>query len=1214
MPRFFGRKGLVGKTIGTKLMAAFLVAALIPLGLVVYLNAVASSTALERAAFRTLFAASSQVAVNLDAFIHTNLNQIGMEARLPYLADYLSKSREDRTIENRVRILDILNSLVRKNSIFISSYALIEIDGLNSADTWFTNIGTDESGRDYFLQALETGLPYVSSVVFSDGPAGPSLYFSCMVSAPSGEPLGVLRARYSAAVLQQLIVPDNGLAGPQSFPMLLDGDHMMLAYGAVSHAEASDFLYRRAGPLTDSRASKRLKRDRLPHLAEDRITVSSLQLEAGLELAGTANPHFNTRLFDPDGPLQAAAVSTMKHRDWNVVFFQPREVFLRPVRAQVKNSLYLAAGVALAVSLAGILGSHFLSKPIRELTEVVESVSEGRLSVRATVSSGDEIGILADSFNSMADRLHRRIEMEKLVAGMSRDFMALGLGEVDNAIRRALKDTGRFIEADRSYVFQFSEGLIYNTFEWCGPGIPSQKHLLQAIPFERFPWAHPMLEEQGYVHVPRVRGLPREADREKRLWVSEGTRSVIAVSMKVGKDQKGLVGFANHRRERSWSPEDIRLLRMVAEIICNALERWRTETALKESEERYALTQHAANIGGWDWNFLTGDVILSGPIEPIFGLRPGQFDKTYKGFLAAVHPDDRDLVDAAVQKAVNRDGAYGVEHRIIRPDGAVSWISERGAVIRDDQGKPVKMMGISQEITERKKAEEELRNHKENLEELIRERTLELTVAKEEAEAANRAKSIFLANMSHELRTPLNAILGFSQIFQKSSQAPAAFLEGVTIIQRSGEHLLCLINDILDSSKIEAGKVTLDLRPVFLSRFLDNITGIIGRTAEDRGIAFKVNIPGDLPGTVLADGTRLQQVLLNLLGNAMKFTDSGRVTLTVAALPERTGKIRQIRFEVADTGIGIARDQLQRIFHPFFQAKEARRKSQGTGLGLSISSQLVGLMGGELIADSTPGKGAVFEFTVPFEVLDAREAPLPDSTAGVSGYHGDRKTVLVADDNPDNRTVLSRMLGLLGFRILQSNTGVQTLALARKALPDLILLDLSLPDINGIKVAGHIRRAGKTREIPMVACSAGAFEQDRRVCLAAGCNAFLPKPLKYPDLQQVLKRVLDIDWIYEAPVAVDPPAPSSAKLRLPGTARLRELDELARYGNMRKIRQWAEKMARAEPEFHPFWERVRTLAKSFREQDIVSLVGEGLGGIDLTTAPRECNKSGPENP
>jgi signal transduction histidine kinase len=332
--------------------------------------------------------------------------------------------------------------------------------------------------------------------------------------------------------------------------------------------------------------------------------------------------------------------------------------------------------------------------------------------------------------------------------------------------------------------------------------------------------------------------------------------------------------------------------------------------------------------------------------------------------------------------------------------------------IVDVRGEPQFLLGISRDITEQRLAEEELRRYREHLEDMIRERTAELAVAKEHADAANQAKSDFLAHMSHELRTPLNGILGYAQILKRDKRLDQRQVDGITVIQRSSEHLLAIINDILDMAKIEAGRAELNLSDISLDRFIDFIAETIRVKATEKGLAFACEMAPDLPAGVRVDEKRLRQVLLNLLSNAIKFTEEGSVRLRVGYLPPA-----RLRFEVQDTGIGIDEARLEAIFQPFEQVSDARHRVGGTGLGLAISRQLVRLMGGEFRVESRRGAGSAFSFELNVPVVAPQAVVVPSEWA-VSGYKGPRKTILVVDDIAAKRAVAVDMLGQLGFDVV----------------------------------------------------------------------------------------------------------------------------------------------------------------------------------------------------
>ncbi|WP_437836217.1 protein kinase domain-containing protein [Sorangium sp. So ce1153] len=434
----------------------------------------------------------------------------------------------------------------------------------------------------------------------------------------------------------------------------------------------------------------------------------------------------------------------------------------------------------------------------------------------------------------------------------------------------------------------------------------------------------------------------------------------------------------------------------------------------------------------------------------------------------------------------------------------------------------------------------ELSSSHQRLEQLVEERTAELKAAKEAADAASRAKSDFLASMSHELRTPLNGILGYAQILERLEGLSPRHLRAVQIIQSSGEHLLTLINDVLDLAKIEAGKLTLSPDEVHFPSFVQAVLGICQVRAEAKGLTFLFEQEGAALGAVIADQKRLTQVLLNLLGNAIKFTERGRVVLRVVAseAPPAGGPLsgapRPVRFRVEDTGPGIAPEHLERIFEPFEQVPTGGAPVEGTGLGLAITRRIVDHMGGTLRVESQPGEGSVFEVEVPLadaSAAPAAGAPAPQVAgrwARVTGYAGPRRAVLVVDDQAENRAVLRDMLAPLGFVVVEASGGGEALALASARRPDLVVMDLAMPELDGIETTRRLRKLPGLASVPVIASSASASEGDRARGAGVGCTDFLPKPVQLGALLEQLEDHLDLAWTRaEPPPRAAAPAPAA---------------------------------------------------------------------------------------
>jgi signal transduction histidine kinase/CheY-like chemotaxis protein len=465
-----------------------------------------------------------------------------------------------------------------------------------------------------------------------------------------------------------------------------------------------------------------------------------------------------------------------------------------------------------------------------------------------------------------------------------------------------------------------------------------------------------------------------------------------------------------------------------------------------------------------------------------------------------------------------------------------------------------------------------------------------LMAARAELEAASRAKDQFLANMSHELRTPLHAILGYAELMLERP-LPAPGKEALSTIARSGRHLLDLINDLLDLSRIRSGRLELQLAPLSLNDLIEEIAAMVRVDAERKGLEFVLDTAGELPALVEADGKRLRQILLNLLGNAIKFTDVGGVRLQVHATALGDDRV-EFRAAVHDTGVGIAPGDAERIFVSFEQAEPGRRRESGVGLGLAISQQLARLMGGDIQVESRPEVGSTFRFTATLPVV-RRPAVSPARDRRIVGYQGARRCVMVADDQEENRQLLQHLLEPAGFDVVTVAGGQAAIATAQQRRPDAIVMDLRMPDWSGFQAAQSIRQLRELAQVPIVAASASTADLERAKADSRTFAACLRKPFQREELLEIIARLLGLTWRYEdsetARVGSAREKPD-AELVAPPAAQLDELLELARLGKLVRLEQIALELERGEARLRPFARRLYALARDLDEERVISLL------------------------
>lgn len=563
------------------------------------------------------------------------------------------------------------------------------------------------------------------------------------------------------------------------------------------------------------------------------------------------------------------------------------------------------------------------------------------------------------------------------------------------------------------------------------------------------------------------------------------------------------------------SPEgEIEFLSAIARDISD---RKQVEAQLIHLSERLELALKSAQIGIWDWDIVNNSSVWDERMYEVYGLKASDFTSNCHIWEQYLHPDDLLASRTAMEQALAGVRDFDCEFRVVWPDGTIKFIKAYAIVQRDSEGQPQRMIGVNYDITERKQTEIALRES----EMRFRQINEQLAASNAELARATRLKDEFLANMSHELRTPLNAILGISEglqeeIFGTISEEQRRALQ---TIEHSGMHLLELIKDILDLAKIEAGQLELKCTATAIEQICKSSLAFIKHQALQKNIQLEVNISPDLPN-LLVDERRIRQVLINLLSNAVKFTaKGGKVTLQVTL--EQLGRevfspSSYLRIAVIDTGIGIAPENFHKLFQPFVQIDSSlSRKYEGTGLGLALVKQIVEMHGGQVRVSSEIGLGSCFIVDLPYGnsslVVPDAVCPFPVDLPPVPNPMAVRSPlILLAEDNEANIETISSYLKAKGLQIILAKNGLEAVAIAKSELPDLILMDIQMPIVDGLEATKQIRRelSNQVANIPIIALTGLAMTGDREKCLAAGANEYLSKPVKLKQLAIAMQQFL----------------------------------------------------------------------------------------------------------
>jgi PAS domain S-box-containing protein len=532
-------------------------------------------------------------------------------------------------------------------------------------------------------------------------------------------------------------------------------------------------------------------------------------------------------------------------------------------------------------------------------------------------------------------------------------------------------------------------------------------------------------------------------------------------------------------------------------------DRKKAEDELKRVSSRLEMATLAGGIGVWEFDVVSNTLLWDDQMYVLYGVKRNNFTSMYQTWQSGLHPSDAMRADAEFRMALRGEKDFNTEFQVCWPDGSVHNIRALANVQCDNSGNPLRMIGTNWDITEQKKTE------------------AVLLKARQDAERANKSKSTFLANMSHEIRTPLNAIIGFSQLLNRDTQLTISQREYNVSIIRAGEHLLSLINDILELSKMEAGHLELNPVNIDLNALLNGIHMIFKESAHSKHLQFIFETAAGMPQYIIVDDNKLRRILINLIGNAIKFTHEGGVAFRARVDYADQKKCRLI-VEIQDSGPGIQENEIDSLFKHFVQTSSGINQSTGSGLGLALSRELAILMGGDISVSSEFGKGSVFTVNVEIEIGNAESV---QNVIGkrVLGFEKTKKTyrILVADDIEENLQVIVNLLNMVGFETMEAVNGIDVIEIFKSWNPDLILMDIRMPEIDGYEATRRIRATEKGKHIPIIALTASSFEDERKKILEQGMQGHIRKPFRESDLFATIGNILGIQYIYENEILLD---------------------------------------------------------------------------------------------
>ena len=773
--------------------------------------------------------------------------------------------------------------------------------------------------------------------------------------------------------------------------------------------------------------------------------------------------------------------------DWLIVTVVPESDFMEQINANVSRTIILC-GLTLSIAIGlGLWTSRRITRSLTRLTKATQALADGNFDQELPITRIAEIELLTASFRQMQIaiqsagelRLNYEQDLNSQVVEKT-EYLRIsenkfkGILNVSTAViaRLLVKKDGSW---ENDYTSKGCESI-------CG-------YTVAEFDADKSLWLRLILPEDWQ---------PLEAQVFADIFAERTGSYTYRIRHK--DDSLRWINQTNHSRwdetEQAW---------FVTIISLDISDRKQAEERLQKSEAALVEAQAISNIGSWAFDIQTQKITWSKELFNIFGVDPNQPEPNFADYLQMIHPDDRALLQQNLEQATINGKGYTIDYRIIQPDGSIHYSEGRAEIELNNQGQPARLVGTNLDITDRKQIE------------------IELIKAKEAAEAATKSKAEFLANMSHEIRTPMNGVIGMTELL-RTTNLDEKQQDFVKTIKESGDALLTVINDILDFSKIESGMLEIEAHDFDLREVVIAVCKLLENQANNKQISLQYTIAPNVPTNVIGDRNRLRQILLNLIGNAIKFTHDGGVNISIngQVLPESNKY--QLRFAIADTGIGIQGDRLDKLFQPFTQADSSTsRKYGGTGLGLTISKRLVELMQGTVWVESrgqvggdapkdwqaaSDTQGSTFHFAIAVLVSNAIALPPKSKSQKASNYPKIAEEfplkILLVEDNRVNQMVAIAMFKRLGYQIENiANNGLEALQAIENQSFDLVLMDVQMPEMDGLTATKQIRTQLMS-QVRIIGMTANAMTEDRQICIDAGMNDYVSKPISIPEIMRVI--------------------------------------------------------------------------------------------------------------